>query len=257
MNNALINTTCPTTAITMSSLEMVEYINSMRQPGGAELQHRSFTAKVPAVLGEITAAKFSASVQYSSGNGALSTRNIYNFPKREACLMAMSYSYDLQAKVFDRMTALEAGLAAAPAPTIKAPTNLREALMLALAQEERIEAKDLQITAQAAQIAIEAPQALVYRKVIADKGMTIATHCRTLIGVNTIRTKSDLVRLGYLYRNKRHGYSVRTEYLNVLFEETTPDDYGNREITLKDEGIQLLTALYDQGRLTMKVGFKG
>lgn len=26
-------------------------------------------------------------------------------PKREACLMAMSYSYDIQAKVFDRMIA--------------------------------------------------------------------------------------------------------------------------------------------------------
>lgn len=34
----------------------------------------------------------------------------YKFPKREACLMAMSYSYDLQAKVFDRMTELENGV---------------------------------------------------------------------------------------------------------------------------------------------------
>jgi hypothetical protein len=31
----------------------------------------------------------------------------YRFPKREACLMAMSYSYDMQAKVYDKMTALE------------------------------------------------------------------------------------------------------------------------------------------------------
>lgn len=33
----------------------------------------------------------------------------YRFPKREACLMAMSYSYELQATVFDRMTELEGG----------------------------------------------------------------------------------------------------------------------------------------------------
>lgn len=30
---------------------------------------------------------------------------MYRFPKREACLMAMSYSYDLQAKVLDTVNA--------------------------------------------------------------------------------------------------------------------------------------------------------
>ena len=109
----------------MSSLEMVDYINSMRQPGGAELQHRSFTAKVPTVIGLEAAAKFSATAFYANGTGAQVPRNIYNFPKREACLMAMSYSYDLQAKVFDRMTALQAAMVA-PA-VIKAPPNLCEA----------------------------------------------------------------------------------------------------------------------------------
>ena len=107
-------TTAPT--LTMSSLEMVEYINSMRQPGEAELLHRNFMAKVPAVIGIEAAAKFSASAFYTNGTGAQVPRTIFNFPKREACLMAMSYSYDLQAKVFDRMTALEAALVA-PLPS--------------------------------------------------------------------------------------------------------------------------------------------
>jgi len=249
-------------AITMSSLEMVAYINALRKPGEAELHHRTLMVKVPLVLGgEILAAEFSASSFYTNGAGHRVHRNIYNFPKREALMMAMSYSYELSAKVLDRMMELEAALIP-KAPAV--PTDFVMALRLAADTQEalnvaslQITVKDAQITAQAAQIAIEAPQALVYRKVIADKGMTIATHCRTLNGVNTIRTKSDLVRLGYLYRNKRHGYSVRTKHLNVLFEETAPDDYGNREITLTDEGIKLLTALYDLGRLTMKVGFKG
>jgi hypothetical protein len=59
-------------------------------------------AKVPKVLGA-DAAKFLATQKYGNGN----SRDIYNFPKREACLMAMSYSYELQAIVFDRMTAQE------------------------------------------------------------------------------------------------------------------------------------------------------
>lgn len=98
--------------ITMSSPEMVDFINAHRKAVATsekpyvELQHRSFMAKVPAVLGEDNAAKFFASQNYGNGN----TRAIYNFPKREACLMVMSYSYELQAQVFDRMTAMEDAL---------------------------------------------------------------------------------------------------------------------------------------------------
>uniref|UniRef100_A0A3B0M1H4 Rha family transcriptional regulator n=1 Tax=Arsenophonus endosymbiont of Trialeurodes vaporariorum TaxID=235567 RepID=A0A3B0M1H4_9GAMM len=103
---------------TMSSLEMVDYINNDRSSKAKSeglsfpckkyrsLQHKSFLAKVPKVLGA-TSAKFFADDIFTSGNGAQSIRKIYKFPKREACLMAMSYSYELQAVVFDRMTELE------------------------------------------------------------------------------------------------------------------------------------------------------
>ena len=103
---------------TMSSLEMVEYINADRKSKAeaqglkfpckryTRLQHKHFLAKVPKVLGD-TSAKFLADDTYQAGNGATGTRQVYHFPKREACLMAMSYSYELQAQVFDRMTEME------------------------------------------------------------------------------------------------------------------------------------------------------
>ena len=91
---------------TMTSLELVELINSMRAPGEPQVAHRSFMSKVPKVLGE-AAAKFFASDTYLNGTGGRVTRDIYRFEKREACLMAMSYSYELQAAVFDHMTKLE------------------------------------------------------------------------------------------------------------------------------------------------------
>lgn len=50
--------------------------------------------------------------------------------------MAMSYSYDLQAKVFDRMTALE-GKAASQ--QFEVPKTLSSALRLAAVQAEQIE----------------------------------------------------------------------------------------------------------------------
>lgn len=100
---------------TMSSLEMVDYINAERQVKAEEegmsfpckkyrkLRHDSFMAKVPKVLGETQSPKFFG--DYIDGKGR--AQSCYNFPKREACLMAMSYSYDLQAKVYDYMEELD------------------------------------------------------------------------------------------------------------------------------------------------------
>ncbi|WP_017346129.1 hypothetical protein [Pantoea sp. A4] len=119
MNNAL-TALSSNQAPTMSSLEMVDYINADRKSKAeaaglkfpckqfTKLQHKHFLAKVPKVLGE-TSAKFLADDTYTAGNGATGIRQIYNFPKREACLMAMSYSYELQSQVFDHMTELEGG----------------------------------------------------------------------------------------------------------------------------------------------------
>ena len=83
----------------MTSLEMVGFINGQRPQGEAELRHDHFMAKVPKVLGE-AAPKFLGVAQFTNGTGGSVSRNVYSFPKREACLMAMSYSYELQAKVF-------------------------------------------------------------------------------------------------------------------------------------------------------------
>ncbi|WP_447765718.1 Rha family transcriptional regulator [Enterobacter asburiae] len=100
---------------TMSSLEMVDYINAERKAKADEegmsfpckkyrkLRHDSFMAKVPKVLGETQSPKFFG--DYIDGKGR--AQSCYNFPKREACLMAMSYSYELQAKVYDYMEELD------------------------------------------------------------------------------------------------------------------------------------------------------
>ena len=117
--NALLN---PAAApVTMTSLELVQFINNQRDVGAAELAHSDFLKKVPMVLGEV-AGNFSS--YYTASNGKQNP--CYTFPKREACLMAMSYSYDLQAKVFDRMTALES--AATPAiPNFANPADAARA----------------------------------------------------------------------------------------------------------------------------------
>lgn len=115
-------------APTMTSLELVQFINNQRDVGASELAHSDFLKKVPQVLGK-DAGNFS-SIYLDSMNRE---KPCYRFPKREACLMAMSYSYDLQAKVFDRMTALEAQAAA---PVMVLPQNYIQALESLLASKK-------------------------------------------------------------------------------------------------------------------------
>lgn len=62
------------------------------------------------VLGAGSSAKFLAHVPVPGPNGAVRQSPIFRLPKREACLMAMSYSYELQARVYDRMVELEAAI---------------------------------------------------------------------------------------------------------------------------------------------------
>ncbi|WP_275355897.1 Rha family transcriptional regulator [Xenorhabdus bovienii] len=105
-----------TEAPTMTSLEMVDYINADRKAKAEaqglkfpcreyrKLRHDHFMVKVPKVLGENQSPKFLG--DYIDNKGR--SYPCYRFPKREACLMAMSYSYELQAQVFDHMTELEA-----------------------------------------------------------------------------------------------------------------------------------------------------
>ncbi|AXQ22456.1 phage antirepressor protein [Acinetobacter wuhouensis] len=115
-----------TDQVTMVSLELVDYINDSRKfdEKPVQLRHADFMAKVPKVLGIETSEKFRSS--YLAGNGE--QRPCYRFPKREACLMAMSYSYELQAQVFDRMTAMEDALKK-PALNLDDPAFLRQALL--------------------------------------------------------------------------------------------------------------------------------
>lgn len=124
MNNLTLVGNTPT----MTSLEMVEF-NSQRKDGEAELRHDHFMAKVPKVLGD-QSPKFLGDYK-DKGR----TYPCYYFPKREACLMAMSYSYELQAKVFDRMTALEAKAATKPAKRISKDAGAMESFRLARAAE--------------------------------------------------------------------------------------------------------------------------
>jgi len=135
-----------TTNVTMTSIELVEFINSQRKNDEAILTHADFMKKVPKVLSEKDTG-FNSDIYLDSYGRE---QRCFKFQKREACLMAMSYSYDIQAKVFDRMTELEQQRAI--------PQNYAQAMRLAADLYEQNE-----------QLAIERDHAIATKAQISDK----------------------------------------------------------------------------------------
>lgn len=82
----------------MCSVEIVDVINALRGPGKAVMRHDHFMDKVKAHPG-ITGPNFRG--YYSGGNGK--QEPCYYLPKREAELMVMSESLEVQTKVYDRL----------------------------------------------------------------------------------------------------------------------------------------------------------
>ncbi len=140
--------------VTMSSLEIVEFINKWREAEahnvGVEfpskeyhkLRHDHFMSKVPEVLGTEGLPNF-RETYISKQNGQ--EYPCYKFPKREACLMLMSYSYEMQAAVYDRMTELEmmqkAGLPDFTNPVVAARAWADKAEALQISEAENTELK--------------------------------------------------------------------------------------------------------------------
>ena len=180
-------------AITMSSRELTLFVNQHRksesQRNGnkpfATLRHADFLAKVPVVLGDASTKFF---VHEQIQNGA--TKRMmpsYRFPKREACLMAMSYSYELQAAVFDRMTELES----AQVPAL--PKSFADALRLAADQQEQIEQ-------QAQQLAIAAPKVEFVDKYVEATGLKGFRQVAKLLGAKENALRAFLCVNKILYR---------------------------------------------------------
>lgn len=91
---------------TMSSVELVEVINELREDGKAELRHDNFMAKIESHPG-ITSPKFLGHIEVPGPNGGTRKSKCYNLPKRECELMVMSESLEVQTRVYDRMRELE------------------------------------------------------------------------------------------------------------------------------------------------------
>ena len=207
------------TIVTMTSLELVEYINSVRADSEAKLAHSDFLKKVPVVLGEEVAGNFSC--YYKASNGKQNP--MYRFPKREACLMAMSYSYELQAKVFDRMTELEEAQRVIPpqqkARTARLPNAMRaqvSALLMIGIAMSKVKGVDESLATACTLDAIERttglPATLLARALPAVSPQDAATLNPTQVGeslqMSGRSVNTALEKLGLQYRDESKNWKL-------------------------------------------------
>jgi hypothetical protein len=172
-------------APTMSSIELVEIINAARGDK-KQMRHDTFMAKLekhPAIAHQ----NFLASYKDSTGR----TLKCYQLPEREAKLMVMSESLEVQARVYDRMAAFEA---AAIDPLAGLPADQR-ALIAVMVDNAVIKAK------QSEQDAIQAAHGESIKRIEAKQSaIENGASFFTVIGYGAFRgikfTLTDAAALG-------------------------------------------------------------
>ncbi|AMD43208.1 anti-repressor Ant [Acinetobacter phage LZ35] len=210
----------------MSSLEIVDFINEYRaknddQP--IQLRHADFMAKVQKVLGEL-------SENYRSVYKDASGRSLpcYVFYKREACLMAMSYSYELQALVFDRMTELENKLSKPQLPDF---TNPVEA---ARAWADEVEAK---LIAQK-QLELAAPKVEYFDRVADVNNYMNATTVGQKVGMSGTTLNKHLEQFDVYNRAIKTGRVFQQWFIDKGYGELKKTDNGYNQSKFTNKGEQ-------------------
>lgn len=210
----------------MSSLEIVDFINEYRakndnQP--IQLRHADFMAKVQKVLGEL-------SENYRSVYKDASGRSLpcYVFYKREACLMAMSYSYELQALVFDRMTELENRLSKPQLPDF---TNPVEA---ARAWADEVEAK---LIAQK-QLELAAPKVEYFDRVADVNNYMNATTVGQKLGMSGTALNKQLEQFDVYNRAIKTGRVFQQWFIDKGLGVMKKTDNGYNQSRFTNKGEQ-------------------
>ena len=177
---------------TMSSIDMVDYINSTRKPGEGLLRHDNFMAKVPEVL------KGYPSFQghyINKQNGQ--TYKCYNFPEQESMFMAMSYSTELQQTVYRAWKAAEAKVA--PPMAFGIPTSYLDALKQLVSSVELTTQQSAQIAQQAVQIETAAPAVAFVDKYVEASGRRTFREVAKLMGAPEREFRNFLMDHKYMY----------------------------------------------------------
>ena len=101
--------------------------------------------------------------------------------------------------------------------------------------------------------AVLQPKADTFDLVVAHKRVSVSAFCRTMQGVNLMKVKESLKKLGYLYRLGGYGnYRVYAKFQHYFEERLNAEREGSWELYPTETGKSLLVKLYKDGKLQMK-----
>ena len=104
-----------------------------------------------------------------------------------------------------------------------------------------------------AEKAVLQPKADTFDLVVAHKRVSVSAFCRTMTGVNLMKVKESLKKLGYLYRLGGYGnYRVYSKFHRYFEERLNAEREGSWELYPTEAGKTLLVQLYKDGKLQMK-----
>ena len=209
----------------MSSLDIVDFINDYRSKNDLnpiQLRHSDFMAKVPKVIGEL-------SENYRSVYRDVTGRSLpcYVFYKREACLLAMSYSYELQALVFDRMTELENQISKPQLPDFTNPVES------ARAWADEFEAKQIALK----QLEIAALKVEFYNRVADVGNLMTASVVGKKIGMSAQVLNNNLESFK-VYDKRQKGRVFSQWFIDQGFGEIKKTDNGFNSSKFTNKGEQ-------------------
>lgn len=199
-----------TNAKTMSSLEIAELT-------GKEHAHVMRDIRTMLEQAELGEAKFGDTYIHPQ-NGQ--KYPLFNLPRRECDLLMSGYSVKYRLAIIDRWQELES-------QQFKVPSNFKEALLLAVSQQEEIEMKDKIIQEQAPQIA-------ALKRISASEGSLCLTDVAKELGV--LPHKKLFVWLhanGWIYKRLGTDWIATVEYLKKDYLEQKTVEYISSDGTQK------------------------
>lgn len=226
---------------TMSSLDMVDYINATRNEGDGVLSHDNFIKKVGKVLKE-AARSFERPTPYTVNN-ATKLRNVYYFPEREATLLAMSYSYDLQAKVYDAWTAAKEALTKPSFELLDTSTHAKAKLAY-LQTEMKLTEAALLLEDKTNELEAALPAVAFVETYVDYKGThSLRDGFKSIAKKPTLFTE-QLVKDGILYRNAKDDLCAKQAHITNGNFVHKPTEFGI-QVRVTNKGLLFLGGKYN------------
>jgi len=222
-----------------TSLELVELINQFRAQEGSKsnLLHKTFLDVIRDEFAEEINEQKILPVKYLDKKGE--ERPMFILDLKQSRQVLVRESRQVRKAVIAYIDELERQL------SLHAPKTLKEALILALEQQERLEALALENKVQSQQIAELAPKATYYDLVLQCNSLLSVTEIAKDYGMSATKFNKVLKELGVQYKQSGVWF-LYAKYQDKGYTSTKTQNYNRPD---GSQGSKVHTYWTQKGRL--------